>query len=68
MESIAEHVIEPHEDRILPMSALGERWGCGSRVAARRAEEQGIPLIFWNKRVIAARLSDVLAAERKATL
>jgi hypothetical protein len=67
METTTEPVIEPHQERILPMSALGERWFCDPRVAAKRAKAQGIPLIRWNQRVICARLSDVLRAEREAT-
>jgi hypothetical protein len=68
MDILTEHTIEPHGDRILPMSALGERWGCDSRVAAKRAKDRGLRFIRWNSRVVCVRLSDVIAAEEKATL
>jgi len=59
---------EPVEDVLLPIPALAVRWHCGRSVALQRAKAQGVPLIRWNARVTCCRLSDILEAERKATL
>jgi hypothetical protein len=59
-------VLDPAEDRLLPMWQLGQRWYCHPKVAARRAKDLGLELIRWNTRTLAVRLSDVLKAEREA--
>jgi hypothetical protein len=66
METIAEPIIEPHQDEILPMASLAKRWHCDHRTAARRAKEKGLTFLYWNARVISVRLSEVLAVERAA--
>jgi hypothetical protein len=64
---VGSSVIEQHEERILPMSALGERWGCDPRVAARRAQQHGLRIVRWNQRAHGVRLSDVIRLEEQAS-
>jgi hypothetical protein len=60
--------LEPHADKLLSFAALGARWGCHPKVAARRAATLGVPLVRMNQRVVLVRLSDVLKAEEAATV
>jgi hypothetical protein len=66
MNETSASAIEAGEDLLLPIPVLATRWNCGAKVAAKRAEAQGVPLIRWNKRVVCARLSDILKAEEAA--
>ena len=61
-------VLEPHQDKLLSFTTLGERWGCHKKVAARRAAALGLPLVRINQRVVLVRLSDVLKAEEAASV
>jgi hypothetical protein len=45
-------VLEPHQDKLLSLATLGERWGCHKKVAARRAVALGLPLVRINQRVV----------------
>ena len=60
--------IDPRDDRLMGFSALGERWECHPKVAAKRAVKLGIPLVRINRRVVQVRLSDVLRAEAEASV
>jgi len=60
-------VIEPHQDRILSMSALGERWSCHPKVALRRAKQYELSIIRFNARAHGVKLSDVLRLEQEAS-
>jgi hypothetical protein len=59
--------IEPHQDRILSMSALGERWSCHPKVALRRAKQYELSIIRFNARAHGVKLSDVLRLEKEAS-
>jgi hypothetical protein len=61
-------VLEPHQDRILSMSALGERWSCHPKVALRRAKQYELRIIRFNARAHGVMLSDVLKAEDAASV
>ena len=56
-------LLDPLEDRLLNFVALGKRWDCHPQIAWRRVHELGIPVIRFNSRSHAVRLSDVLRAE-----
>ena len=53
----------PIDDRLLNFVALGRRWDCHPKIAWRRVQQLGIPVIRFNSRSHAVRLSDVLEAE-----
>jgi hypothetical protein len=61
------NALEVAEDRLLSARKLGSRWDCHPKVALRRAKELKIPLVRFNARVHAVRLSDVVRAEQEAT-
>jgi hypothetical protein len=54
---------DPLDDRLLSFVLLGHRWDCHPKIAWRRVHELGIPVIRFNSRSHAVRLSDVLQAE-----
>jgi hypothetical protein len=68
MSETSASTVEPAEDILLPIPALALRWHCGRGTALQRAKAQGLPITRWNARVVCVRLSDVIAAEGKATL
>jgi hypothetical protein len=59
--------IEPHQDRILSIATLGERWDIHPKVALRRARQLHLPIIQFNARSFGVKLSDILKAEAEAT-
>jgi len=61
-------LLEPHEDRILLISALGERWNCHDKTALKRARKLGLPIVRFNARTLGVKLSEVLRAEQEATV
>jgi hypothetical protein len=60
--------IPPGEDRLLPMTELGRRWAVHPKVARLRVEKLKLPLVVFNQREKAVRLSDVIRAELEATI
>src|SRR5258708_34199029 len=60
--------LEPESDLLLSATKLGHRWDCHPKVALRRAKGLGIPLVRFNSRVHAVRLSDVIRVEQEATV
>jgi hypothetical protein len=54
-------------EHLLSYAALGKRWGCHPEVARQRVIEFGIPIVRFNARAHAVRLSDVIRAEQEAT-
>ena len=62
------HLIEPEEDRLLTMNVLAQRWDLHPTVALRRCRKLKLPLVVFNQRSIAIRLTDVIAAEEAATV
>jgi hypothetical protein len=62
------HLIEPEEDRLLTMNVLAQRWDLHPNVALRRCRKLKLPLVVFNQRSIAIRLSDVIQAEEAATV
>jgi hypothetical protein len=60
-------IIEPREDYLLSMTALGKRWSCHPKVALRRWKESGKPIVRFNERAHAVKLSDVLRLEQEAS-
>jgi hypothetical protein len=54
---------DPLEDRLINFVALSRRWNCHPKIAWRRVQQLGIPVIRFNSRSHAVRLSDVLKAE-----
>ena len=61
-------VLEAHEEKFYTFAMLAGRWGVHQKVAARRVKALGLPLVRWNSRTASVRLSDILEAERKATV
>jgi len=61
-------ILEPHQDRILSPAALGERWGIHPKIALDRARKLNLPIVQFNARSLGVKLSDILEAERKATV
>ncbi len=61
-------VLEPHEEKFYTFAMLAGRWGIHQKVAARRVKALGLPLMRWNSRTACVRLSDILKAERNATV
>ena len=68
MREIKTLIIPPSEDRLLPMTELGRRWAIHPKVARLRVERLGLPMVVFNTREKAVRLSDVLRAEWEATV
>jgi hypothetical protein len=60
--------LQPHEDRILSMAVLGERWGIHPKIALNRAKKLNLPIIRFNARSLGVKLSAVLKAEQEATV
>ena len=54
---------DPAEDRLLGFPELGKRWSCHPQVAWKRAHQLGVPVIRFNSRAHAVRLSDILRIE-----
>jgi hypothetical protein len=67
MNQLLISTLEPHQDRILSMSALGERWSCHPKVALRRAKQYELRIIRFNARAHGVKLSDVLRLEQEAS-
>jgi hypothetical protein len=61
-------IIAPHQDRILSMPALGERWDIHPKVAQKRAKRLGLAFVRFNTRSFGVKLSAVLKAEQDATV
>jgi hypothetical protein len=61
-------MIDPAEDRIFSMGDLSKRWGIHRKVALQRAKKLNIPIVRFNERSLGVKLSDVLEAERDATV
>jgi hypothetical protein len=61
-------VLEPYEEKLYTFAMIAGRWGVHQKVAARRVKALGLPLVRWNQRTACVRLSDILEAERKATV
>jgi hypothetical protein len=68
MSELKVTVLAPHEDKLLTFANLAGRWSCHEKVAARRVKALGLPVVRWNQRTACVRLSDILEAERKATV
>jgi hypothetical protein len=68
MSEIQVAVLEPHEEKFYTFAMLAGRWGVNQKVAARRVKALGLPLVRWNQRTACVRLSDILKAERDATV
>jgi hypothetical protein len=68
MSEIQVAVLEPHEEKFYTFAMLAGRWGVHQKVASRRVKALGLPLVRWNQRTACVRLSDILEAERKATV
>jgi len=64
----AKVILAEHEDRLYTFAMLGGRWSCHEKVAARRVKALGLPIVRWNQRTACVRLSDILKAEREATV
>jgi hypothetical protein len=60
--------IEPHQDRVLSIATLGERWDIHPKVALKRAKQLGLPIVRFNARSFGVKLSAVLKAEQEATV
>jgi hypothetical protein len=60
--------LEPHEDRLLTMVVLGQRWDLHPKRALIRVRQLGLPIVQFNSRSLAVRLNDVIAAEEAATV
>jgi hypothetical protein len=60
--------IEPHQDRVLSIATLGERWEIHPKVALKRARQLGLPILRFNARSFGVKLSAVLKAEQDATV
>ena len=58
---------EPYADKILLIPALAERWACGTGPVVQRLKQHGVPVLKFNGRVHAVRLSDVLRLEQKVS-
>jgi len=61
-------ILAEHEDRLYSFAMVGGRWNVHPKVAARRIKALGLPLVRWNSRTAYVRLSDILKAERDATV
>jgi hypothetical protein len=61
-------ILPPHEDRLLTMRTLGERWGIHPKVALLRLKDMGVPIVRFNARSIGVKLSAVLKIEQEATV
>jgi hypothetical protein len=68
MQSEQSVILEPHQDRILSIATLGERWDIHPKVALKRARQLGLPIIQFNARSLGVKLSAVLKAEQAATV
>lgn len=58
--------LAPHEDQLLTFVALGQRWHCHPKVAYQRIHQFGGPIVKFNARAHAVRLSDILRIEEEA--
>jgi hypothetical protein len=61
-------ILEPHQDRILSMAVLGERWGIHPKIALNRAKKLNLPIVRFNARSLGVKLSAVLKAEQEASV
>ena len=61
-------ILEPHQDRILSMAVLGERWGIHPKIALNRAKKLNLPIVRFNARSLGVKLSAVLKAELEASV
>jgi hypothetical protein len=61
-------IIAPHQDRILSIATLGERWDIHPKVALKRARQLGLPIVRFNARSFGVKLSAVIKAEQEATV
>jgi len=61
------NVIEPAEDRVIPIPAVGKRWNCCTQAALRRLKNFGVPILRFNNRVHGVRLSDLLRLEQEVS-
>jgi hypothetical protein len=69
MNSEQSVILQPHEDCILSIAAVAKRWAdIHPKVALKRVRQLGLPIIQFNARSLGVRLSDVLKAEREATV
>jgi hypothetical protein len=57
----------PYEDRLLTFVALGKRWDCHPKVAYQRVHSLKVPIVKFNTRAHAVRLSDILRVEEEAS-
>ena len=64
----AKVVLAEHEEKFYTFAMLAGRWSCHEKVAARRVKALGLPVVRWNQRTACVRLSDILEAERRATV
>jgi hypothetical protein len=60
--------IPPWEDRLLSTDQLAKRWDLHPKVCLLRIRKLGLPIVTFNSRSLAVRLSDVLKAETEATV
>ena len=61
MSSIS--VADVDTEQIILIPALAKRWRCTSQTALHRAQQAGLRVIVFNRRVHAVRLSDVIRLE-----
>jgi hypothetical protein len=64
----AKLILAENEEKFYTFAMLAGRWGVNQKVAARRVKALGLPLVRWNQRTACVRLSDILRAERDATV
>jgi hypothetical protein len=60
--------IASSEDQFLSFAALGSRWHCHPKVAAKRVKELRIPILRFNVRTLFVRLEDVRRVEAQLVI
>jgi len=58
--------LDPTEDRLLTYTELAKRWSCHPRIAYQRIHDWNVPVVKFNSRAHAIRLSDILRMEAEA--
>jgi hypothetical protein len=58
---------DPYDDRLLSFVAVAKRWSCHPKIAQQRIHALAVPVVKFNARAHAVRLSDILRVEQEAT-
>jgi len=58
--------LDAKDDCLFTYAELGKRWSCHAKVAYQRVQDWGLPVVKFNTRAHAIRLSDILRAEAEA--